>query len=83
MYPYYSIIFNISECFISIFKLPEDLVWNWVLGQLPTGDNSPPIKNKAQPLPTRGYYLETDPDPIAIVISVELVIHKPTETNAN
>ena len=31
----------------------------------------------------RGYYLETDPDPIAMVIRVELVIHKPTETNAN
>ena len=30
-----------------------------------------------------GYYLETDPDPIAMVIRVELVIHKPTETNAN
>ena len=31
----------------------------------------------------RGYYLKTDPDPIAMVIRVELVIHKPTETNAN
>ena len=31
----------------------------------------------------RGYYLETDPDPIAMVIRVELVIHKPTETNPN
>ena len=31
----------------------------------------------------RGYYLETGPDPIAMVIRVELVIHKPTETNAN
>ena len=30
-----------------------------------------------------GYYLETDPDPVAMVIRVELVIHKPTETNAN
>ena len=25
----------------------------------------------------RGYYLETDPDPVAMVIRVELFIHKP------
>ena len=30
---------------------------------------------------TRGYYLETSPDPIAMVIRVELFTHKPSETN--
>ena len=29
----------------------------------------------------RGYYLETDPDPIAMVIRVELFIHKPCRYN--
>ena len=28
-----------------------------------------------------GYYLETSPDPIAMVIRVELFTHKPSETN--
>ena len=37
------------------------------------------------PLPhcTWGYYLETDPDPIAMVIRVELFTHMPSETNIN
>ena len=30
----------------------------------------------------RGYYLETDPGPIAMVIRVELFIHKPSKTEA-
>ena len=30
----------------------------------------------------RGYYLDTDPDPIAMVIRVELFTHKPSDTNA-
>ena len=29
-----------------------------------------------------GYYLETDPDPVAMVIRVELFTHKPSVTNA-
>ena len=29
------------------------------------------------------HYLETDPDPIAMVIIVELFTHKPSETNTN
>ena len=49
------------------------------------------VRNPAFPRSTQlklgpepwGYYLETDPDPVAMVIRVELVIHKPTETNAN
>ena len=32
---------------------------------------------------TRRHYLETDPDPIATVIRVELFTHKPSETNTN
>ena len=32
---------------------------------------------------TKRHYLETDPDPIAMVIRVELFTHKPSETNAN
>ena len=43
-----------------------------VLGQVPTVDNFPPDKNKAQLLPTRRYYLETDPDPMAMVESSNL-----------
>ena len=37
------------------------------------------------PLPhcTWGYYLETDPDPIAMVIRVELFTHMSSETNIN
>ena len=31
----------------------------------------------------RRHYLETDPDPIAMVIRVELFTHKPSETNTN
>ena len=32
---------------------------------------------------TRRHYLETDPDPIAMVIRVDLFTHKPSETNTN
>ena len=31
----------------------------------------------------KGYYLETDPDPIAMVIRVELFIHTPSKMNTN
>ena len=31
----------------------------------------------------RRHYLETDPDPIAMVIRVELFTHKPSQTNTN
>ena len=34
-------------------------------------------------LVSRGYFLETSPDPIAMVIRVELFTHKPSETNTN
>ena len=33
----------------------------WVLGQLPTGDNSPPDTNKAQLLPTQSHSLRQVP----------------------
>ena len=32
---------------------------------------------------SRRHYLETDPDPIAMVVRVELFTHKPSETNTN
>ena len=35
-----------------------------------------PSRNKIR-ISSRGYYLETGPDPIAMVIRVELFIHKP------
>ena len=36
-----------------------------------------------QGLKTRGYYLETDPDPIAMVIRVEIYTYMPSETSTN
>ena len=32
-------------------------------------------------LETKGYYLETDPDPVAMVIRIELFTHKLSDTN--
>ena len=32
---------------------------------------------------TIGYYLKTDPDPVAMVIRVELFVHKPCRQNTH
>ena len=57
--------------------LSSELWGNSLLGTIPHWmETSPTIAHL-------GYYLETDPDPIAMVIRVELFIHKSCQRNAS